>query len=175
MACSREFLEAWLRVVREGAPEAVDRMQEHVDRRLRMGTAFGQTYYYMLIADARLRLGQVEAATAAAREGLNIADRTGERLRVAELHRLTAACHLAGTGEGPRAAEVELQAALTVARQQGARMWELRAAYDLARLWSEQGEKQKAYGLLAPIYGWFSEGFDTPDLREAKALLDALR
>jgi predicted ATPase len=83
--------------------------------------------------------------------------------------------HLAGTGEGPRAAEVALQAALTVARQQRARMWELRAAYDLARLWSEQREKQKAYDLLAPLYGWFSEGFDTPDLRQAKALLDALR
>jgi predicted ATPase len=54
-------------------------------------------------------------------------------------------------------------------------MWELRAASDLARLWSEQGEKQKAYDLLAPLYGWFSEGFDTPDLRQAKALLDALR
>ena len=140
-----------------------------------MGTAFGQTYYDMLIADARLRLGQVEAAMAAARAGLTLAERTGERLRVAELHRLTAACHLAGPGDGPGAAEVALQAALTVARQQGARMWELRAACDLARLWSEQGERQKAYELLAPIYGWFTEGFDTPDLKTAKVLLDELR
>ena len=100
---------------------------------------------------------------------------TGERLRVAELHRLTAACHLAGSDENPGAAEVALQVALAVARQQGARMWELRAACDLARLWAELGDRQKAHELLAPIYGWFTEGFDTPNLRAAKVLLDELR
>ena len=153
------ILESWLRVVREGTPDAADTMQDHVDRRLRMGTAFEQTYHYMLMADARLRLGQVQAAMAAAREGLTRAERTGERLRVAELHRLTAACHRAGSGDDPGAAEIALHAALTVARQQGARMWELRAGCDLARLWAEQGERQKAHELLAPVYGWFTEGF----------------
>ncbi len=169
------ILEAWLRVVREGTPDAVDTMQDHVDRRLRMGTAFEQTYHYMLMADARLRLGQVQAAMAAAREGLTRAERTGERLRVAELHRLTAACHRAGSGDDPGAAEIALRAALTVARQQGARMWELRASCDLARLWADQGERQRAHELLAPVYGWFTEGFDTPDLKAAKVLLDELR
>jgi predicted ATPase len=168
------ILEAWLRVVREGAPEAADTMQEHVDRRLRMGTAFGQTYHDMLIADARLRLGQVEAAMAAARAGLTRAERTGERLRIAELLRLTAACHLAGPGDGPGAAELVLQDALAVAHQQGARMWELRAACDLARLWADEGQRQKAHKFLAPIYG-FTEGFDTPNLKAAKVLLDELR
>jgi predicted ATPase len=166
------ILEAWLKVVREGAPEAVETMQDHVDRRLRMGT--WQTYYDILIPDAHLRLGQVEAAMAAAREGLTRAERRGERLRVAELHRLRAACHLAGSGDDRGAAETALQAALRVARQQGARMWELRASCDLARLWAEQGERQKAHKLLAPVYGWFTEGFDTPDLKAAKVLLDEL-
>jgi class 3 adenylate cyclase/predicted ATPase len=169
------ILEAWLRVVQEGAPEAVETMQDHVDRQLRMGTALGQTLHDTLIADARLRLGQVEAAMAAAREGLARAERRGERLRLAELHRLTAACHLASSGHKAGAAEVALQAALAVARQQGARMWELRAGCDLARLWAEQGERQKGHELLAPVYGWFKEGFNTPDLKAAKVLLDELR
>jgi class 3 adenylate cyclase/predicted ATPase len=167
------ILEAWVRVMREGLPEVVKTMEDHVDRQLRMGT--WQTYYDILIPDAHLRLGQVEAATAAAREGLARAERRGERLRVAELHRLTAACHLAGSGDDPGAAEVALQVALAVARQQGARLWELRAARDLARVWADEGERQKAYELLAPIYGWFTEGFNTPDLKAAKVLLDELR
>jgi hypothetical protein len=129
----------------------------------------------MLMADARLRLGQVEAAMAAAREGLTRAECTGERVRNAELHRLTAACHRAGPGADPGAAEVALQTALRVAREQGARMWELRAACDLARLWAERGERQKAHELLAPVYGWFTEGFNTPDLKAAKVVLDELR
>jgi predicted ATPase len=134
-----------------------------------------QTFQYMLMADARLRLGQVETAMAAAREGLTRAECTGERVRNAELHRLTAACHRAGPGADPGAAEVALQTALRVAREQGARMWELRAACDLARLWAERGERQKAHELLAPVYGWFTEGFNTPDLKAAKVVLDELR
>jgi predicted ATPase len=65
--------------------------------------------------------------------------------------------------------------ALEVAREQQAKLWELRAATSLARLWAEQGERQRARDLLAPIYGWFTEGFDTADLKDAKALLDELR
>jgi hypothetical protein len=86
-----------------------------------------------------------------------------------------AACHLAGSGDDPGAAEIALQVALAVARQQGARLWELRSAYDLARLWAEQGERQKAHEFFAPICGWFTEGFDTPDLKAAKELLEELR
>ena len=64
--------------------------------------------------------------------------------------------------------------ALETARQQQAKSWELRAATSLARLWGEQGRRAEARDLLAPVYGWFTEGFDTPDLKEAKALLDEL-
>ena len=62
-----------------------------------------------------------------------------------------------------------------MARQQGAKLWELRAATSLARLWRDRGKRSEARDLLAPVYGWFTEGFDTPDLKEAKALLDALQ
>jgi predicted ATPase len=64
--------------------------------------------------------------------------------------------------------------ALETARQQQAKMWELRAAMSLARLWADKGKRAEAYDLLAPVYGWFTEGFDTADLKDAKALLDAL-
>ena len=72
-------------------------------------------------------------------------------------------------------AEAELQRALTIAQQQQARWWELRAATSLARYWHDEGKYVEAYSLLQPIYSWFVEGFDTPDLRDAKALLDKLR
>ena len=78
--------------------------------------------------------------------------------------------------QGRALTEVEscFQKALTVAREQRAKSWELRAATSLARLWCEQGERAEARALLAPVYGWFTEGFDTPDLKDAKALLDEL-
>ena len=77
---------------------------------------------------------------------------------------------------GDRAeAEACFRRALEVARGQGARMWELRAAADLARLLAAKGERAQARDLLAPIYGWFTEGFEAPDLRDARALLDALQ
>ena len=78
--------------------------------------------------------------------------------------------------EQPVSSEAEtcLQQALAIARRQQAKSWELRAAMSLARLWQQQGKRGEAYELLAPVYGWFTEGFDTADLQEAKALLDAL-
>jgi predicted ATPase len=69
-------------------------------------------------------------------------------------------------------AEACFQHALTIAQSQGAKAWELRTAMSLARLWQQQGKRQQACDLLAPVYAWFTEGFDTPDLQEAKALLD---
>ena len=74
----------------------------------------------------------------------------------------------------PEEAETCFQQALAVARRQQAKSWELRAATSLARLWQQQGKRQEAYDLLAPVYGWFTEGFDTVDLQEARALLDEL-
>ena len=74
----------------------------------------------------------------------------------------------------PSAAEESYHQALAVAKRQSAKLWELLAAVSLARLWHDQGRRTEARDLLAPIYGWFTEGFDTPDLKEAKALLDAL-
>ena len=75
----------------------------------------------------------------------------------------------------PEAAEELYRKALSIAREQEAKLWELRATVSLARLWRDQGHRAEARDLLAPVYGWFTEGFDTADLKDAKALLDELR
>jgi len=101
-----------------------------------------------------------------------IAERTNERWLEAELYRHKGLLLLRQGQAEP--AEKLLGKALSIAQQQQARLWELRAAVSLARLYSERGRPTKARDVLAPVYGWFTEGFDTPDLREAKALLSAL-
>ena len=92
----------------------------------------------------------------------------------AELHRLRGKLLLQQSVAPQREAEASLQQALTIARRQQAKSLELRAAMSLSRLWQQQGKYQDAYDLLAPVYGWFTEGFDTADLKDAKALLDEL-
>jgi predicted ATPase len=95
-----------------------------------------------------------------------------ERMFEAELHRIIGDVLLSVQRQGE--AEVEFTRAIAIARQQQAKSWELRASMSLARLWRDQGKVQQARELLAPVYGWFTEGFDTRDLKEAKALLEEL-
>jgi predicted ATPase len=90
----------------------------------------------------------------------------------AEVHRI--AGEATRLSPKPDAAGAYFERALTVARQQQAKSWELRASMSMARLWRDQGKRDEARDLLAPVYGWFTEGFDTLDLKEAKALLDGL-
>jgi predicted ATPase len=106
-------------------------------------------------------------------EAIQIAEATTEKFFEAELYRLRGTILLSLGKKGE--AEAELQRALTIARQQQARWWELRAASHLARHWHDEGRYVDAISLLQPIYAWFVEGFDTPDLKDAKALLDKLR
>jgi predicted ATPase len=101
-------------------------------------------------------------------------EHTGERYYEAEVYRLKGALLLRQAAPDRSQAEACFQQALTVARHQEAKLLELRATMSLARLWQQQGKRQDAYDLLAPAYGWFTEGFDTADLQEAKALLDTL-
>lgn len=127
-------------------------------------------YLLALLASAHRRAGQVEAGLARVNDALDRVDRTGGRWFEAELHRVRGELLLV-TPARRLAAAASFRRALTVAREQSARMWELRAATSLARLWRDQNKRTEARDLLAPVYGWFTEGFDTPDLREAKALL----
>ncbi|HSA81324.1 MAG TPA: hypothetical protein VLE23_10920, partial [Geminicoccaceae bacterium] len=108
-------------------------------------------------------------------DALDRVERTEVRWIEAELHRLRGKLLLALPEPDHAEAEDCLRQAVAVAREQDAKMWELRAATSLSRLWSGQGKRATAHDLLAPIYGWFREGFQTADLRDAKALLDELR
>jgi predicted ATPase len=99
---------------------------------------------------------------------------TKERWCEAEVHRMAGEITLLAPEPDAAKAETYFDSTLAVARQQQAKSWELRAAMSLARLWRDQGKVQQARELLAPVYGWFTEGFDTRDLKEAKALLDEL-
>ena len=92
----------------------------------------------------------------------------------AEINRIAGEIALNSPDPDAAKAEAYFERALAVARQQQAKSWELRAAMSLARLWRDQGKVQQARELLAPVYGWFTEGFDTRDLKEAKALLEEL-
>jgi predicted ATPase len=117
---------------------------------------------------------QVDEGLIALDEALAVVERTGERYWEMELHRLKGTLLLARSTEHQAEAEAWFRQALDVARRQQAKSWELRAAMSLARLWERQGKRAESYALLAPIYGWFTEGFDTADLQEAKALLEGL-
>ena len=168
------ILAAWRAVHEERDHRAAEEMRNFLDRRAAMGTVYIHTYFLMLLADAWLWLGQPDEAQAAIKEGLERAEATGEHLCTAELHRLRARARLALDARDARVAEAALDAALADARHRSSRIFELRAACDLARLWADRGERRKAHDLLAPVYGWFTEGFKTADLKDAKALLGDL-
>ena len=150
--------------------EAVACLREGLGSRL--GAMRLRLYGVVRLADALTLNGQHGAALVTARDGLTTGGKTGHRQWEAELHRLegVALSGLNRLDEGQRAFET----ALRIARQQQAKAYELRAATSLARLWGEQGRRNEARELLAPIYGSFTEGFDTADLKEAKTLLDEL-
>ncbi|MDE5452931.1 AAA family ATPase [Bradyrhizobium sp. CSA112] len=131
-----------------------------------------RTLYLGHIAFAHASLGQPEVGLGLLDEAIQLAEATSEKFFEAELYRRRGKILLSLGKKGE--AEAELQRALTIARQQQARWWELRAAADLARHWHDEGRYVEAISLLQPIYSWFVEGFDTPDLKDAKALLDKL-
>jgi predicted ATPase len=141
------------------------------------GTALPLSHHLALLVEAYRQGGQVEAGLHTLAEALVHVDNTGERCYEAELHRLKGECLMAQTGRQCKEREAEecFRRALDVARRQQAKSLELRAAISLGRLWQQQGRRAEAHQTLAEIYNWFTEGFETADLQEAKALLDALR
>jgi class 3 adenylate cyclase/predicted ATPase len=140
----------------------------------RIGYAWRLTFSLGMLAHALLAGGRLEEAETVLQEALAVCERTGEAHFTSELYRLKSELLLRQGGKDPLAAEDWLTKALELSRQQSARLWELRAATSLARLWAEQGERQKAEDLLAPVYGRFTEGFDTQDLGAARTLLNEL-
>jgi predicted ATPase len=126
------------------------------------------------LAKAHAELGQFDDAWRCIGESLTAVETTKERWCEAEINRVAGEIARKAPEPDTAKAEAYFERALSIARQQHAKSWELRAAMSLARLWRDQGKRDEARELLAPVYGWFTEGFDTLDLKEAKALLDEL-
>jgi predicted ATPase len=127
-----------------------------------------------MLARAYAEAGRATEGLTTVAEALAIVKRSGERLYEAELYRLQGELLLHQPAGNSQEAESCLRQALDVARGQQAKSLELRAAMSLSRLWQQRGKRDEARALLAPIYGWFTEGFDTADLQEAQALLEDL-
>jgi len=131
-------------------------------------------YFLALLAEAHGTLGAPEAGLTVLAEALALVDNTGERWYEPELHRLKGELLLQQSEDNQAEAESCYHHALDIARNQQAKSFELRTATSMARLWQQQGKRQEAHNLLAPVYSWFTEGFDTADLIDAKTLLDEL-
>jgi len=136
--------------------------------------AIAGSYFLALLAEAYGMQGEPEAGLTVLTEALTRAETIGERWYESELYRLKGALLLQQSADHDTEAETCFQHAISIAQSQQAKSWELRAATSLARLWQQQGKRQRAHDLLGPVYHWFTEGFDTADLQEAKALLEEL-
>jgi predicted ATPase len=152
--------------------EGIAQMLEGLADYAATGAAARRSYYLSLLAEAYGAVGQPDDGLRVLDEALEWSDRTGERRWDRELARIKGV--LLAALSDIAAAEQALHRAIDNARESRTRSLELRAVTSLARLWHHQGKRQEARNLLAPIYNWFTEGFDTPDLKEAKALLNEL-
>jgi predicted ATPase len=138
------------------------------------GAALCVPYFCTLLAEVSAHLGYTDDGPQMLAEAHTLVEQQEERWWEAEVCRLRGVLLLRQAGTPQVEADACFQRALEVARRQEAKSLELRAAVSLSRLWQQQGKRTEAYELLAPVYGWFTEGFDTPDLQEARALLEAL-
>ena len=162
----------WVKVKNGDVTEGISLLRSGSADYRATGAVLWMPHHIALLAGACEIAGQVEEAVNLLDDALQIVERTGERWFAAELNRHKGQL-LLEQGH-PAAAEELYRKALSIAREQGAKLWELRAATSLARLWREQSRRAEAHDLLAPLYGWFTEGFDIPDLKDGKALLDEL-
>jgi DNA-binding winged helix-turn-helix (wHTH) protein/tetratricopeptide (TPR) repeat protein len=153
----------------------VTHIRQGLDTLLAIGTVAFRPYLLALFAEVHAALGRLAEGLNILAEALALVEKNGQCLYEAELYRLQGAFLLRQAVPDVAQAEACFQQALVLARRQQAKSWELRAATSLSRLWLQQGKRAEARELLTDVYGWFTEGFDTADLREAKALLEALR
>jgi predicted ATPase/class 3 adenylate cyclase len=173
-ASSATVLHGWVLAAEGEVAAGVARMRQGLAAHGPVGMQLQRPYFLGLLADVLTRAGDCAEALDLLAQALAIVERSEERCMEAELHRLNGEVLLALSPVRWAEAEACYHRALAAARGQAARLWELRAAVGLARLWRGQGRLGEGHDLLAPVYGWFTEGFDTPDLKDAKALLDKL-
>ena len=156
------------------ASDAVQMMNSGLAAFRSTGATTWMPWHLSFLASAHAQLGQFDDAWRCIGEAMTAVETTKERWCEAEINRIAGEIALKSAEPDVTKAEAYIERALAVSRKQQAKSWELRAAMSMARLWRDQGRRQQARELLAPVYGWFTEGFDTLDLKEAKALLDEL-
>jgi predicted ATPase len=167
-------LHDWALAVQSGEPRHLTQYRQSIASQRARGIHMAQAQKGALLAELHTQAQQVPAGLETLAEAWALVQQTGEVYYAAELDRLQGELLRQRDGANTSQAQTCLQQALDIARQQQAKSWELRAATSLSRLWQQQGKRAEAYALLAPIYAWFTEGFDSADLQEAKELLEEL-
>src|SRR3990172_2922953 len=165
-------------VERGQGEEGIAQMRQGIAGHLATGAELVQPYFLALLAEGYGKVGQIEEGLTVLAAALDLVNKNGERFYEAELYRLKGELMLmqaVGAGFKPAPTETCFRQAIDIAHRQIAKSLELRAAMSLCRLLQRQGEREEAQQMLAQIYGWFTEGFDTADLKEAKALLEEIQ
>ena len=167
-------LQGWALAEQGRGDEGIEQVGRGIAAFRATGAELYRPYFLGLLAEAYSRRERTDKGLEVLDEALVLVDRTGERFHESEFYRLKGQLLLARSMDNYPAAEACFHRALTIARRHQAKSLELRGAVNLSRLWQQQGQHDRARRLLEEIYGWFTEGFDTGDLKEAKALLDEL-
>ena len=167
-------LRGWAVAQQGQAQDGIEQLHQGLSAARATGAALRRPYGLALLAEAYGTLGEPEAGLTVLTEALTLAETTGERWYDPELYRLKGELLLQQSSSNQTEAESCFQQAIAIAQDQQAKSLELRAVMSLSRLWHQQGKRQEAHDLLAPVYGWFTEGFDTADLKDAKMLLEEL-
>jgi predicted ATPase len=167
-------IHGWSLNAQDHVDEGIAQVEEGLIAFQATGAELARATQLCLLAETYGNIDQAEKGIELLDEALELVEKTGLRYDEADMHRLKGELLLRHRVSDPFQAETCFHQALDIARHQQAKSLELRAATSLARLWQSQGKRQDAYDLLAPVYAWFTEGFDTADLKDAKALLDEL-
>ena len=166
--------QGWAIAMQGQAAEGIAQIRQGLVALQAVGAETNRPLYLALLAEAYGCIGQIPEGLQTLAEALVVVQQHHDHFYEAEVYRLQGEFLGSRAGEDHAAAEASLRQALATSQRQTAKAFELRAAMSLARLWQQQGRRHEAYNLLAPIYDWFTEGFDTPNLQEAKALLEEL-
>ena len=169
------ILHGWALAHQGQAQDGIAQLRQGLTAYRATGGEIGRPYLLALLAEAYGTIGQPEAGLTVLAEALTVVDKTGARFYEPELYRLKGELLLPQSEDNQAEAATCFQQAMAIALNQQAKSLELRAATSLARLWQRQGKRAEARQVLGDVYGWFTEGFDTADLKDAKALLDALQ
>jgi predicted ATPase len=170
----RILIQGWLLALGGEASGAVNMISSGITAWRSTGSQLWMPMWSAYLGKAYAESGALEGASLWINEALNEIEATSQRWCEAEVNRIAGELELLSPESDAAKAELYFDRALAVAREQQAKSWELRAAMSMARLWRDQGNRQQARELLAPVYGWFTEGFDPLDLKEARALLEEL-